>query len=623
MAVGMTGMGKAPTGSIIAQPDRPNTASRGGPMMGPPGTSAGRPPGTAMRGAAGQPPPSTAYKRLGTAAGRPGTGQQAGPGGPRTGTNVQVENRPITQHGVLGMKFAGGGGGGRKVLDKNYFMNELRQKRMEIANVTQKMREELEALEKRQSQYNTMDKKCTDLMKEVKLLQESLADYNTVLDKVGSQTPTYAIQQEHAVLREGNESKSKRVDDVLTERLALEQKARQAEAKIQEIQQNMDQRLNSMPPSQRQQYYDLVAEQAALTQEAKRFEEAMDELDRQLNTQEGELARNPLKQRSLQLQEQIRQLTEKKYELQQEEERSKQSPEEQREQLMAKIKRDNNEVEQVSGAVRDMQEQIKRMEARISSMSGNSPAINAAEEAAKREKYDELVAKERDLTNFMDSFPSRRAAKLDENRNKQDSIVGLLERINKLQSIASGALPSTKKFKEMQDELEYKKMQLENTQMTQERLKEELTMRRSELDKIDTLEDKIKTELAQLADKSEQLRKQVDTFNNVGDMRTKAETTRGRLEALRAALLKRRELLRVVVAEKALKIQARKAQLQENNVQIAIEKLEQKLRTLHTNIYQMQDFVKLKESETNYKALSLNISQLADEVNNSVKRAIA
>lgn len=29
------------------------------------------------------------------------------------------------------------------------------------------------------------------------------------------------------------------------------------------------------------------------------------------------------------------------------------------------------------------------------------------------------MAKERDLTNFMDSFPSRRAAKLDEARNKQ------------------------------------------------------------------------------------------------------------------------------------------------------------------------------------------------------------
>jgi hypothetical protein len=38
------------------------------------------------------------------------------------------------------------------------------------------------------------------------------------------------------------------------------------EGKIQEIQQSMDARLNNMPPSQRQQYYDLVAEQGALMQ---------------------------------------------------------------------------------------------------------------------------------------------------------------------------------------------------------------------------------------------------------------------------------------------------------------------------------------------------------------------
>ena len=64
----------------------------------------------------------------------------------------------------------------------------------------------------------------------------------------------------------------------------------------------MENRLNSMPPSQRQQYQELMAEQQALQQEGKRFEEAIDELDRTLANQEGELARNPLKQRSLQLQ---------------------------------------------------------------------------------------------------------------------------------------------------------------------------------------------------------------------------------------------------------------------------------------------------------------------------------
>ena len=105
------------------------------------GKSGAPPPGTAMgRGGA---PPSTAYKRTGTASGnRPGTGSQGGPAaGARTGTAVQVDARPITQHGVSGMKTAaaGGGGGGRKVLDKNYFLTELRQKRSEIANVTQSM----------------------------------------------------------------------------------------------------------------------------------------------------------------------------------------------------------------------------------------------------------------------------------------------------------------------------------------------------------------------------------------------------------------------------------------------------------------------------------------------------
>ncbi|KAJ9520725.1 hypothetical protein QJQ45_007593 [Haematococcus lacustris] len=624
ISLGSTGIGKAPTGSLLQPPERPGTGNRG--PSGVPGTAAGRPPGTAMRGPGGVGgPPSSAYKRMGTAQGRPGTGQQAAaPNGPRTGTTVHVENRPITNHGVSGMKFAAPAGGGRKVLDKNFFMNELRQKRMEIANVTQSMQAELEALEKRQAQFAQMEAHASKLMKEVKLQQEALADYNMVLDKVGSQTPTYTIQAQNAALRERNDAARKRVDEVLTERLQIEEKCRRAEAKINEIQSSMDARLAGMAPSQRQQYGDLVAEQAALAQESKRFEEAIDDLDKQLNIQEGELARNPLKQRSLALQDQIRQLTEKKYELQQEEERGKQSPEEQREQLMAKIKRDNSEVEQMTGQVKELQEQIKRMEARISAMSGNSPAVNAAEEATKREKFEELVAKERDLTNFMDSFPSRRADKLAELRSKQDAIVALLEKINKLQSIAGAALPSTKQFRQMQDELEYKKMQLENTQMTQERLKEELNMRRTELDKIDTLEDKIKSELEQLADKSDQLHKNIESYANVADMKQRAEEARVRLEELKAALARRKDVLRQTVADKALKNTAKKAQLQENTLQlqIAIDKMEHKLITLHTGIYQMSDFVRTKESETNYKVLAHSVTQLADEVNGLVKQLV-
>lgn len=75
-------------------------------------------------------------------------------------------------------------------------------------------------------------------------------------------------------------------------------------------------------------------------------------MDKQLQASEGELARNPFKQRSLQLQEQIRALTERKYELTEEERQSKRSPEELRADLMAKIKRDNTEVENMTQQVR-------------------------------------------------------------------------------------------------------------------------------------------------------------------------------------------------------------------------------------------------------------------------------
>lgn len=508
-------------------------------------------------------------------------------------------------------------------MDKTYFLTELRTKRNEIVNVTAKMKEELDALEKKQAQHNSIEKRCNDISKEVKLLQEVLADYNTVLDKVGSAAPIPSIQSEHNVLKERNDAQKKRVDEILTQRLTMEQKSKQVEAKIGEIQKSIDTRIASMPPSQRQQYGELLNEQTVLGQEAKKFDELIDDLDRQLNQSEGELARNPLKQRALQLQEHIRTLTEKKYELQQEEEKSKMSPEEQREALMSKVKRDNQEVEQAGQSVRELQEQIKKMEQRLGTMGGGATAASAADEASKREKFEELVAKERDLNNFLDSFPSRKAAKTAEKQQKEDSIVQLLEKVNKLEAISTSALPTQRRFKEMQDELEYKKMQLENTQSTQERLKEELAMRRTELEKIDTLEDKINAELASLDEKTVQLKKEMESFTQVGDIKKRAEETKQRLEGLRVSLNRRKDMLRVVVQEKSIKAGAKKAQLAENTLAIALEKLESRLRQQLTNTHTMSEFIKSKESETNYKTLANAIGGMAEELNSLVVKSYA
>jgi hypothetical protein len=90
----------------------------------------------------------------------------------------------------------------------------------------------------------------------------------------------------------------------------------QAEARITEIQRGQESQLRSLTPAARQQYSALLEERQALRQDAGRLDEALAELEREVGSAEGELGRNVLKQRALELQEQIRALADKKYELQ-------------------------------------------------------------------------------------------------------------------------------------------------------------------------------------------------------------------------------------------------------------------------------------------------------------------
>jgi hypothetical protein len=52
---------------------------------------------------------------------------------------LQAQARPLTQQGVSGSKPMTQAAG-RQVLDRTYFINELRQKRQQIINITARMR---------------------------------------------------------------------------------------------------------------------------------------------------------------------------------------------------------------------------------------------------------------------------------------------------------------------------------------------------------------------------------------------------------------------------------------------------------------------------------------------------
>ncbi len=54
-----------------------------------------------------------------------------------------------------------------------------------------------------------------------------------------------------------------------------------------------------------------------------------------------------------------------------------------------------------------------------------------------------------------------------------------------------------------------------------------------------------------------------------------------------------------------------------------LEKMEAKLKQLSAGVFEMDEFIKAKESETNYRQLASNISTLVDELNQHVRKSVA
>lgn len=78
-----------------------------------------------------------------------------------------------------------------------------------------------------------------------------------------------------------------------------------------------------------------------------------------------------------------------------------------------------------------------------------------------------------------------------------------------------------------------------------------------------------------------------------------------------------------VASEKKMKLDAKMSQLQENDLHLTLERLEQKIRTLEQGIYTMDDFVRGKEAEADFKPLVQEVTVMVDALNLEVQKMAA
>uniref|UniRef100_A0A8V5H616 Uncharacterized protein n=1 Tax=Melopsittacus undulatus TaxID=13146 RepID=A0A8V5H616_MELUD len=114
----------------------------------------------------------------------PSTSRPVSRGGPSpTGgvlsSQIKVADRPVTQHGLSGMKTAIKGPQ-RQIMDKTYYLGLLRSKTSELTTEINKLQEEVEMYKQEKSVYLSYEKRAESLAGEIKEFQGQLADYNMV-----------------------------------------------------------------------------------------------------------------------------------------------------------------------------------------------------------------------------------------------------------------------------------------------------------------------------------------------------------------------------------------------------------------------------------------------------------
>ncbi|XP_039615639.1 intraflagellar transport protein 74 homolog isoform X2 [Polypterus senegalus] len=569
---------------------RPMT--RGGPV------AALRPPTTAIRVTTGAPP--------GT--GRPGTrGSSVAPGGVLS-AQIKVADRPVTQQGLSGMR-TGMKGPQRQIMDKSYYLGLLRSKINELTTEISRLQKEIDTFNQENSVYLSYEKSAEALAGVIKDLQGQLADYNTLVDKLNTNTEMEEVMMDYNMLRAQNDREAQSIDAIFTERREKEEMIRTVEQEIENEKQAAENIIKKMPRDKQEKYAEMKITNQEILQELSARQQELDKLSMRKEALEAEILHSHVKQEAVVLYEKIHELEQRRDQMIAED-KSLGSPQEERERLLKQVKEDNQEIA-------SMERQLTEIKERLSQINDEMQQIdNDMEEhqGEKNLKYKELKKREESMDNFLESYESTKAQDVERRSQVEASIVALLEHtsrnMNRLKQISS---VTASELKTMQEDLTFKETEMQKSQSTAKGLSAESQRLQQDLQKVEQLESKINTELSSLKEKIGQMTEGLETYNNLDALKTAGEEKKKKLQEDRVTLTKRCDTFKKVMKKLNAEYDALKAQIEENETHAQLANLEKKWQHHEQNNFVMKEFIATKGMESDYRPVVKTVSkQLAD-----------
>jgi len=199
----------------------------------------------------------------------------------------------------------------------------------------------------------------------------------------------------------------------------------------------------------------------------------------------------------------------------------------------------------------------------------------------------------------------------------------LLENIQKSLGLPND-VSAVQHLHEMEDELDFKNKQLQNSETTHHRLEAELKKREGELEKIESLDVKISSELQQVEAKMRQYEKDIEQkYDLIDDMRLQGEEQLKQRKEQRKFLESRLSALKQQVGFLKLRYESKRQQLTDNengtnqDVQNAtnLDTQEQKIRQFGQTLFALRSFITSKSNESNYQNEMESTLEMAGLIN--------
>lgn len=527
-------------------------------------------------------------------------------------TEVKVSDRPMTMQGVMGMK-TGSMGPKRQIYDKTYYLVELRKRCQELVDEVARLNKEINDIQQDNNVYASLEKRYDNLVKTVRSLEGDLADHNLATDKQRTDTRPEEVHHMYTIMKSQNEQQRADVDQILLEKRSHEEEIGRMEQEIASIARAAEDRLNELHPDQRREYEELREESKRLSSDLGEARDELDQVSGRLNAVESRLRSDPLRTRHQQLNQTRREFENQLIQLRQEVQQGSMSIPEQREILLSKVKNDNGEIVAAEKNNSELKLDNERLRAQIKEVQAD--AQEKKDESSDQQKYEILFTKDQEMTAFIEGFADSKAEEERKIKEKQESIERLLQNISKSLDLPTDVTPESH-LRDMEDELDFKSRQLQNSETTQSRLEGELAKREGELEKIESLDVKISLELSQVEEKMKQYEKEMaERYDKIEDMKAQGALELQKLEESKRNLEERSVALRQQVNFIRLRYDSKRQQLQDDETAANLEGYESKIRQFGQTLHTLRTFILQKTSESDFRGEMASCLDVAGQLN--------